>query len=275
MLSPELRRKLSRLNASRQQSVVGAEGKGTHAPNESPAPSPECLNRLEELLPGRVHEHEGGRLYVVERSLDTLYPAAKEKLVSSVQEIRRLGCEPEDVLFLDIETCGLANCPLFLVGVMLVRRSPDESGAARGRQLSIHQFFARDYTEEPALLLYLKEVISAYRMLVTFNGKTFDIPYMRDRMVFHRIEHEFDQEHLDLLPEARRKWRDELPDCRLQTLEEHIVGRRRVGDTPGELIPQLYHDFVRTGNAAPLEGVFHHNALDLITMAELLPEIGG
>ena len=266
MLPPEIRRKLSRLNADRRREGE-APAEPAQVPPGSGGPSPsqdwEIRNRLEELLPGRTHQHESGTLYIVERGLETLYPAGKEKLVSSMQEIRRLGCEPDEALFLDIETCGLANCPLFLVGIM----------SAREGDLRVEQFFARDYAEEPSLLAYLIEVVSAYRMFVTFNGKAFDIPYVRDRMVLHQIEHDFEQEHFDLLPEARRRWRQELPDCRLQTLEEHICGRRRCGDTPGHLIPQLYHDFVRTGNAAPLEGIFRHNALDLITMAELLPVV--
>jgi len=210
-----------------------------------------------------VHARDSGSLYIVERRIEEIHPSGSDGIISAVEMLRRLKIAPEEALFLDIETCGLANCPLFLVGTMSLR----EGG------LLIEQFFARDYAEEPVLLEHLIEVISPYRMLVTFNGKSFDIPYMRDRMTFHRMRHEFAQEHLDLLLEARRLWRGEFPDCRLQTLEERVCGRRRFGDTPGYLIPQLYHDYVRTGNAAPLEGVFHHNALDIITMAELLPAV--
>jgi uncharacterized protein YprB with RNaseH-like and TPR domain len=94
-------------------------------------------------------------------------------------------------------------------------------------------------------------------------------------MILHRLRKRFEQKHLDLLPNARMKYRRVLPNCRLQTLEQAVCRRTRYGDTPGHLIPQLYHDFVRTGNPAPLEGIFHHNALDLITMAELLPHLVG
>jgi len=239
MLDSELRRKLSKLNIERKPDAP-----------EIRNPQSEIAN-LESVLPGRVHIHERGELYVCERRMEI------------APEIHRLGCDPSEAVFLDIETCGLANCPLFLIGIM----------SMRGNLSMVEQFFARDYSEEAALLAHLGDVLSGYQMLITFNGKTFDVPYMRDRMVLHQIEHEFDQEHFDLLPPARRLWRGKLPDCRLQTLEEHICGRRRYGDTPGHLIPQLYHDFVRTGNAAPLEGVFHHNALDLVTMAELLPYV--
>ena len=263
MLSSDLRRKLAKLNIERER-----EGPPEPCPEEPPDGSEirnpqSAIRNLEDVVPGRVHARASGELYIVERRIDDLYPAGKDKITSSVQELRKLGSAPEDALFLDIETCGLANCPLFLVGTMRVVQG----------DILIEQFFARDYAEEAVLLEHLIEVASPYRMFVTFNGKSFDIPYMRDRMVLHRIRHRFEQEHLDLLIEARRRWRDRLPDCKLQTLEEHICGRRRFGDTPGHLIPQLYHDFVRTGNAAPLEGIFHHNALDIITMAELLPAI--
>jgi len=280
MLSSDLRRKLAKLNIEREREGPPEPNPGAlPRPRERegpPEPCPEeppdgseirnpqsAIRNLEDVVPGRVHARASGELYIVERRIDDLYPAGKDKITSSVQELRKLGSAPEDALFLDIETCGLANCPLFLVGTMRVVQG----------DILIEQFFARDYAEEAVLLEHLIEVASPYRMFVTFNGKSFDIPYMRDRMVLHRIRHRFEQEHLDLLIEARRRWRDRLPDCKLQTLEEHICGRRRFGDTPGHLIPQLYHDFVRTGNAAPLEGIFHHNALDIITMAELLPAI--
>ncbi|MGB9588380.1 MAG: ribonuclease H-like domain-containing protein, partial [Armatimonadota bacterium] len=107
----------------------------------------------------------------------------------------------------------------------------------------------------------------------TYNGKAFDVPFLRDRMLFHRVEGEFNHEHLDLLWEARRRWKGKLPDFRLQTLELNICRRRRANDIPGNIIPELYHEFVRTGNARLLQQVFHHNALDLITMAELLPAV--
>jgi DEAD/DEAH box helicase domain-containing protein len=41
-------------------------------------------------------------------------------------------------------------------------------------------------------------------------------------------------------------------------------------DVPGEEVPGLYHDFVRRGDPYRLIPVFHHNLLDVITMAEIL-----
>ena len=76
--------------------------------------------------------------------------------------------------------------------------------------------------------------------------------------------------HLDLLGESRRAWRGGLPNCKLQTLEYHICHRTRTDDIPGHLIPEAYHSYVRTGDAAEMIQVIEHNLLDLVTMVDLL-----
>lgn len=256
MLTPELRRRLSAIAGT----LSGGELAIRYQVCASPTKVQTEVCRLEDLVPGEVREHEGGTLYVSERSLRQVYPAGIEKIESYMARLEDWGFDPEEATFLDIETCGLGNRPLFLVGTM----------SANEGDIRIIQYFARDYSEEQAVLNCLREVMPKYRLLLTYNGRSFDIPYILDRMVFHGVPFEFTQQHRDLLVEARRRWRGVLPDCRLQTVEACFCGRRRVGDTPGELIPQLYHDFVRTGNASLIEGVFHHNALDLITMAEII-----
>jgi len=176
---------------------------------------------------------------------------------------------PEDLLFLDLETTGLTSTPLFLVGTMVWE----------GGGLVTRQFFARDYSQEPAVVeMFLREA-AGKRLLVSFNGKTFDVPYVRARAAATGVPCRFDPPHLDLLHAARRAWRARLPDCRLQTLERWICGRTREGDIPGHLIPEAYHEYVRTGNAARMAAVIEHNYLDLLTMADLItrmpPRAGG
>ena len=75
--------------------------------------------------------------------------------------------------------------------------------------------------------------------------------------------------HFDLLHHARRRWKSQLPNCKLQTLERYICGRNRVGDIPGRDIPLAYHDYVRTGNTEQVRSILHHNALDLVTLLQL------
>jgi len=167
---------------------------------------------------------------------------------------------PDDLLFFDLETTGLASTPVFLVGVMLW------SGGA----LVTRQFFARNYAEERAIVAMFAELLQTKRMLVSFNGKSFDLPYIRARAAATRVPLAFDGPHFDLLHVSRRAWKSQLPNCRLQTLEAHICGRHRGDDIPGHAIPQAYHDFIRTGDARQMARTLHHNKLDLITLAELM-----
>jgi hypothetical protein len=169
------------------------------------------------------------------------------------------------MLLLDIETCGLSAAPVFLVGLCHVGE----------RNLVLRQLFARDYSEERALVAQVASIARDFDFLVTFNGRTFDIPFLRDRAVHHRMRFGMDLPHLDLLHVARRRWRGQFRDCRLQTLEWHVLRRRRAGDVDGAAIPGLYHDYVKRGQPHRLLPVFHHNLLDLVAMAELLPHALG
>jgi DEAD/DEAH box helicase domain-containing protein len=170
---------------------------------------------------------------------------------------------PEGVLFFDLETTGFAGTPLFLAGFMDLR-----DGA-----FQVRQHFARHYGEEAQVVAELLGEFRRARCLVTFNGKTFDLPFLRDRVVAHRLPAPPAIPHVDLLHAARRAWKRALPDCRLATLEWHICGRRRHGDVAGSEIPGLYHQYVKDGDPRPLGPVIEHNRMDLVTMAEILVEL--
>jgi len=174
-------------------------------------------------------------------------------------EIRTLLEAPGRALFFDTETTGLSGNMVFMLGVM--RIAADD--------VRLTQVLARDYTEEHELLTVWTEMLGASGQLVSFNGKSFDMPVLRDRLGLHHVARPDEPPHLDLLHHSRRRWRGVFPDCRLQTLEWKVCGRRRSGDIPGEEIPAAYHRFVRTGDASDMLTVFHHNALDLITLADI------
>ena len=125
------------------------------------------------------------------------------------------------------------------------------------------------------MLEALIQFLAPCEALVTFNGKAFDAPLLTTRYSLHRIPVPFkDYAHLDLLPLARRLWRDRLPSRALKYLEEHILGFTRTSDeVPGYEIPWLYFDYLRTGDARPLGGVFYHNAMDVVAMAALLAHV--
>ena len=126
--------------------------------------------------------------------------------------------------------------------------------------------------KKPALLEGLGNFLASAKALVTFNGKAFDAPLLVTRYTLHGIPVPFKEfAHLDLLPLARRLWRDRLESRALKFLEENILlAPRTVEEVPGYEIPYIYFDYLRDGDARPLKGVFYHNAMDVVAMAALL-----
>jgi uncharacterized protein YprB with RNaseH-like and TPR domain len=184
-----------------------------------------------------------------------------DELEASAALCHVANSQPEDLLFMDIESCGLYGTSVFLIGLMYFRQG----------ELRFEQCLARTYAEEEAILRVFASRLEETGVLVTFNGRAFDMNMIRDRCAFHRLEIDDARvPHLDLLYESRRRWKGKLPNCRLQTLETHLCGRRRYGDIPGWAIPDAYHRFVDTGDARQMRDILHHNLLDMLTMAEIL-----
>jgi len=179
-----------------------------------------------------------------------------------------------DLLFLDLETTGLfggAGTQAFLVGC----------AAIDGTSIRVRQFLLPGFEHERTLLSEMQAWARDYGAICTYNGRTFDVPLIETRYMFHRVPCALDGvPHLDMLHAARRLWRQRplatgTPDpddssCSLAVLEKHIAGLHRVGDVPGYEIPSRFFKFVRSGNARPLEAVLEHNRLDLISLAAVL-----
>jgi uncharacterized protein YprB with RNaseH-like and TPR domain len=163
--------------------------------------------------------------------------------------------------FLDTETTGLAGGSgtyAFLIGV----------GRICEEGFRVRQFFMRDYGEEASLLHGLAEHLAQFDVLITYNGKTYDQPLLETRYRMARARPPFGRmAHLDLLHGARRLWKLRLESCRLVDLENQILGVEREGDLPGEMIPYVYFEYLRTQQAFRLVPIFHHNAVDILTTA--------
>jgi uncharacterized protein YprB with RNaseH-like and TPR domain len=183
------------------------------------------------------------------------------------------GTEVPALLFLDLETTGLftgAGTQAFLVGC----------AAIDGDSIRVRQFLMPGFEHERAVLAELAAWAATHGALVTYNGKTFDVPLIETRFLFHRVPFPMAATpHLDMLHAARRLWRGRPttagpdPDessCSLSVLEKHLAGLHRVGDVPGFEIPSRYFQFVRDGDARPLEAVLEHNRLDLISLAAVM-----
>ncbi len=169
-----------------------------------------------------------------------------------------------DFIFLDTETSGLAGgTGTYAFEVGLGRFTED------GFKLA--QFFMRHPGEEPALLAGLSEFVDGMQAVVTYNGKAFDIPLLNTRYTLMGMTSPFeDIDHFDLLPLARRLWRIRLESRTLGNVESQILGVKRSDEeVPGYLIPEMYFEYLKTGDARPLAGIFYHNAVDILSLAGL------
>lgn len=240
---------------------------------------------LDKILPGRELTLASGRCWLHERPLagwSGVDPGLEARLAGllaaeppadmaedpALRALRASG--PGGGFYLDLETTGLAGMPVFLAGVLApgpLPGTPTEPDDPPGMRFRL--YLARDYREEAPLLEALAAEFSAWPTVITYNGKSYDLPYLRERAARLRVRLPAAAAHLDLLHPARRRWSGRLPDCRLTTLEWHLCGRRRVGDIPGSEIPAAYHRWVQERDPRPLLPVFRHNIVDLYTLAEV------
>ena len=169
-----------------------------------------------------------------------------------------------NIVFLDTETTGLSGgtgTMAFMVGV----------GRYTADGFMLAQYFMRHPGEEPAFLAALTRFLDPLDAVVTYNGKAFDIPMLNTRYILQGFTTPFmEVAHFDLLALARRLWRDRLESCTLGNIEHEILGvSRNEEEVPGYLIPEMYGDYLRSGDARPMKGIFYHNAIDILSLAAL------
>jgi hypothetical protein len=202
-------------------------------------------------------------------------PGGYARIVSACRVGSALG---RPAVCVDIESLGFIGRPLFLIGALFLDGAGSAGTAAaeaseQGRPAPgrLVQYLARDYSEEESVLQAFLGEAAAASTWITFNGRTFDLPFLALRAAYHRLPAPSPQRHVDLLPVARRLWGSRLPDCRLQTLERRVCRRPpRRDDLGGAAIPAAYHAYVRTGEPWEMLRILQHNADDLISLGELL-----
>ena len=164
---------------------------------------------------------------------------------------------------MDIETKGLSNVPIILIGVAEIK----------GKEIVASQYFVRDYTEEANIIDEYLSDLDEDSVHVTFNGKTFDVPFIKNRCMYNRIDADLDLAHLDLMYFAKNLWSDELPNCQLQTIERELFGIEREGDVPGQYIPGYYDTYLDEDNIGPVVPIIEHNVQDIISLASFLEKM--
>jgi uncharacterized protein YprB with RNaseH-like and TPR domain len=242
-----------------------------------PTAKPKSGASIQDVLEGRFVATRRGEAFICEETYDADYRHGWAPLETDVpldlmaawaKDPRLLEMPLEAFAFLDTETSGMAGGTgtyAFLVGAGRFEST------ASGRVFHLLQFFMRDPGEEPALLEALADFLAPCQALVTYNGKAFDAPLLKTRYILHDIPVPFDDyAHVDLLHLARRLWRDRLPSRTLKYIEENVLAAPRTSeDVPGYEIPWLYFDYLRSGDASEMKGVFYHNAMDIVALAAL------
>jgi len=240
-------------------------------PARSAAPSATAGSFIEDLVSGEVVTTPHGSHFETEQRFPPHHRHGSYEisdlanlpadLLNALSDGAIAGCPPQRWLFLDTETTGLAGGSgtyAFLIG----------AGSINNDGFRVRQFFMRDFSEEASVLHSLAEYIARFDVLITYNGRAYDQPLLETRFTMCRARHPFGRmEHLDLLYGARRLFRLRLENCRLVNLENQILGFEREGDIPGEMIPYCYFEYLRSRRAFRLPPIFHHNVLDIVSLA--------
>ncbi len=189
------------------------------------------------------------------------------------EDVNRIDCsvsgfDPRKALFLDAETTGLrgAGTLAFLVGV----------GRIEEDRYVLRQYFLRSYAEELSMLRSLCGLVEEAETIVTFNGKAYDIPLLKDRCLMARIPPSEwkERKHLDLLHASRRTWKLRIGSCTLEQIEGEVLEMEpRKADIPGSQIPERYFSYLRNGDFSQVQDILAHNSQDVRTMAVILTEL--
>ncbi|MBN2279501.1 MAG: ribonuclease H-like domain-containing protein [Candidatus Marinimicrobia bacterium] len=231
------------------------------------------MQPLEGLVPGQWINTTFGDIFRAEftYNLDELYGNLDMRQIfeisaSSIAENFKLEDmhKMESILFIDTETTGLAGgsgTVAFMIGL----------GWVEDNSFVVHQYFISQLNHEEGMLEYIARFAENFTCLASFNGKSYDVPLLNSRYIMNRLVPVFeDFDHIDLLHPSRALWKYSLRDCKLKTLEAELMGLYRDGDIPGELIPQVYFEYLESGLVDRIEQVFFHNRFDIVTMLGVL-----
>ena len=171
--------------------------------------------------------------------------------------------DPAGWVALDTETSGLAGGTgtwVFVVGL----------ARWRARRLELVQYLLTRLDAEGALLAQVAADLAAAELLLSYNGKTFDLPLLAARLRLARLaDTAADLPHLDLLHPVRRAFGGVWPDCRLASVERCLLGHEHADDLPGAEAPAAWLEWLRRGDGGRLGAVLAHNRADLLSVAAL------
>ena len=175
---------------------------------------------------------------------------------------------------LDIETTGLdrARCRFVLGGLLDIRQG------------TLHQIFADDTSEEPEALAAFMELTASFDVVVTYNGRHFDLPFLAERMARNGLDRmrgegselSYDGYDLDLYQvlNGHSPIRRLLPNLRQKTVESYMgLWSDRSDEISGAESVELYYHYMKTKDPEARRQILLHNSDDVLQLTRLIPVI--
>ncbi len=252
-----------------------------HQPARNPVARAESVTELTDLsrLGGRWFQSEHGPGYVVESVYESGHEHGRiplhralsvdpARLAGQVRDARLGECDPAAFLYVDTETTGLggAGSMVFLAGV----------ARFDGSLLRLRQYLLPSPAYEGGLLGGLGGDLERAAALVSYNGKSFDLPLLESRYILSRMRPTWRQlPHLDLLHPNRRLFKGSFDSHRLVNMEVELLGFEREDDCPSAEVPEMYFRFQRTSDPTHILPVLRHNAWDVLSLVALAAHLAG
>jgi len=247
---------------------------GVHFGKDDPLPVPVKKKiPIESLVPGHEFDTIFGKIFSSNHQYSDQYqhgavplkPFTRyEVLCEWAQATQLAESDISEFIFLDTETTGLSGgtgtIP-FMIG----------TGRFIEDQFLLEQFFLRNPSEEKAQLAALSKFVDGAKAIVSYNGKSFDLPIINTRYILNRLSNPFDEmNHIDLLHITRRVWKRRLKQCNLGNIEKEILDFYRTNeDIPGYLVPEFYRNYILDGDASQIANIFYHNEIDVVSLSAL------
>lgn len=200
------------------------------------------------------------------------HPAPEALYALDPIALARMGLEGdwpgiEGALFIDTETTGLSGGAGTIVFMAAM-------GYVKDGAFTIEQYTLGDYPDEAELIECVLDRMRQYPVIVSFNGRTFDLPLIQSRATVLRMRENYPSfRQLDLMHPARRLWKLRLGSYRLSLLEERVLGEGRTDDLPGSEAPKRFFEYIKCGDRTLLDPVMEHNHLDVVALGRLLARL--
>ncbi len=197
-----------------------------------------------------------------------------------IQDLDLIFCfNKKELLFIDIETLDLYDSSIIILGL----------GYYDNEKFVISQLFSRELEEEIAILEYFrKEILPRFKGFITYNGKSFDIPYIANRLLYFFDENPMILEsedpyeksntqyyHLDLYHNCRRKFKGKYENYSLTSIETQLLNFKRQNELPSSMVGLCYRKYKENPNRyiGLIKKCIEHNYHDIYSMLLILKKL--